>query len=508
VDGQQFATGEFEPVQNGPNKIIRHTLALTPGDHTLRGLFLDASGQPVSGVDPMYAKKATAAGISGRDIFVDYIEVRGPVARADLGLPPAHRRVLVCSEKTPACVDRIVANLLPRAWRRDVSKAEIAKIAGFANTAIREGESLERGIQFALQAMLVSPHFLFRMEKPALKGDVTPISPFELANRLSYFLWSSMPDEALFEAARNGTLRKPEVLRAQVRRMLADPKASALVDHFAGQWLQLRNLESHKPDPEKFPMFDEELRDAMAQETRQYFASILKEDRSILDFLDSQYTYLNERLASHYGIEGVKGPEFRKVDLANGTRGGVLTHASVLTISSYPTRTSPVLRGKWILENLLGTPPPPPPAGVPELNEAEVGNTGTLRQQLEKHRANATCAVCHTKMDALGFGLENFDPVGRWRDLDGKFPIESGGELPGNKKFDTPRAMRALLKADPKPFTRCLTGKLLTYALGRGLERFDRPAVSKICNKLTVEEYRFSTLILNIVESLPFQYTR
>ena len=241
----------------------------------------------------------------------------------------------------------------------------------------------------------------------------------ELALRLSYFLWSSMPDAELAQA----DLQDPAILRAQVRRLLKDGKAAALVDNFGGQWLQLRNLEVHKPDPEKFPKFNEALAGAMGQETRRFFEGILKEDRSILEFLDADYTYLNERLAAHYGLAGVTGDEFRKVELADKSRGGVLTHASILTISSYPTRTSPVLRGKWIMENILGTPPPPPPANVPELNTSEIGNTGTLRRQMEKHRADPTCAVCHNKMDALGFGLENFDPVGQWRTRDGSFPI-------------------------------------------------------------------------------------
>jgi len=505
VDGEIVKSAPYKATQDGPNRILRHTMALTPGSHAVRGLFVDEHEKPVSSTDPLYAKKGTGD-VSARDIFVDYIEVRGPFEKKDLPPTDAHRRVMVCTDSTPACVERIVGNLLPRAWRRDVTPAEVAKVAGFGARALAQGETIERAAQYAVQTMLVSPHFLFRIEKPGRAGEVHAISEFELASRLSYFLWSSTPDEVLLAAARNGKLRSS--IGAQIKRMLGDSRASSLAENFAGQWLQLRNLESHKPDPEKFPQFDESLRDAMARETRTFFETILREDRSVLEFLDSDYTFLNDRLAQHYGIDGIKGEEFRRVALTDKARGGVLSHASVLTISSYPTRTSPVIRGKWIMENLLGTPPPPPPANVPELNEAAVGNTGTLRQQLEQHRASATCSVCHNKMDSLGFGLENFDPVGRWRTMDGKFPVDSAGALPGNKTFKTPAEMRALLKADPKGFTRCLTEKLLTYALGRGLEKFDRPTVSKICNKLAADDYRMSSLIQAIAESLPFQYAK
>jgi len=482
IDGKTVETASF-PMLPNVNRLMKHTAAVPPGEHKLRALFLDA--------------------IEG-DYLVDYIEVRGPFVKPEMGPPPPHQRIMTCQEPTKACAEKIVTALLPRAWRRPVTTAEISKIAGFTTKAIAAGQTLEQGVQYSLQAMLVSPNFLFRVEPPASGPEPRPLTNPELASRLSYFLWSSMPDDELARA----NLRDPAVRKAQVRRMLADAKAAALVENFGGQWLQLRNLEVHKPDPAKFPKFNEALAIAMGQETRLFFEGILKEDRSILEFLDADYTYLNERLAAHYGIPGVTGEEFRKVTLPDAARGGVLTQASILTISSYPTRTSPVLRGKWILENILGTPPPPPPPNVPELETAEIGITGTLRQQLEKHRANPTCAVCHTKMDALGFGLENFDPVGQWRTKDGNFPIEPGGSLPGDKSFKTPAEMRAILKADPKYFSRCLTEKLMTYALGRGLEKFDRPTISKICNKLAADGYRMSSLIDGIVESLPFQYRK
>lgn len=483
IDGQSVQTGQFAAGPNAPARVIKYTAPITPGEHRLTAKFLE---HPPG------------------DYQVDFIEVRGPFPKPEIGVPPTHQHIMICWEPTPACAEKITANLLPKAWRRPVTAAEISRIAGFTTNAIASGHSLEQGVQFSLQAMLVSPNFLFRIEPPSTTGTPRKLNNPELANRLSYFLWSSMPDGELAQA----DLQKPEVLRAQVRRMLKDPKASALVDNFGGQWLQLRNLEVHKPDPEKFPKFNDALASAMGEETRRFFEGIIKEDRSILEFLDADYTYLNESLAEHYGIDGITGDEFRKVALTDKMRGGVLTQASILTISSYPTRTSPVLRGKWILENILGTPPPPPPPNVPELNVSEIGTTGTLRQQLEKHRADPTCAVCHTKMDALGFGLENFDPVGQWRTKDGNFPIEAGGSLPGNKIFKTPADLRAILKSDPKYFARCLTEKLMTYALGRGLEKYDRPTISKICNKLASDGYHMSSLIDGIVESLPFQYRK
>jgi hypothetical protein len=363
----------------------------------------------------------------------------------------------------------------------------------------------------AIQAMLVSPNFLFRVERDPDPNDATKvhrISGVELASRLSYFLWSSMPDEELQGLGESGKLTAPGVLDAQVNRMLADKRASAFSDNFAGQWLEIRNLDSVKPDPVKFPEWGPELRDAMKTETRMFFESILRENRPLSDFLDAKYTFLNERLAKHYGIEGVTGPDFRRVELTTDQRGGVLAQASVLTVSSYPTRTSVVIRGKYVLNNILGTPPPPPPADVPPLDEASVGATASLRQQMEKHRVNAMCASCHNRMDPLGFGLENYDGIGKWRTLDGKFPVDSSGVLPNGKSFSKPVEMRAILIAQLPDFTRCLTEKMMTYALGRGLERYDRRTVNDIDTKVAASGYQFQSLIHEIVQSLPFQSRR
>ncbi|HMY76106.1 MAG TPA: DUF1592 domain-containing protein, partial [Blastocatellia bacterium] len=389
---------------------------------------------------------------------------------------------------------------------------EIGKLTGLIAMAQRQGDSFEEGLVQAIQAMLVSPHFLFRIEqdrKTASTDGYYQLNSYELASRLSYFLWSSMPDDELFQLAGQDALRKPEVLSAQVQRMLKNDKAKALVENFGGQWLELRKLEAVKPDRQKFAEFDEYLNRSMRQETELFFAAIVREDRSILDFIDGNYSFLNERLAKFYKIPGVSGPEFRKVTLAPETqRGGILTQASVLTVSSYSTRTSPVLRGKWILENVLNAPPPAPPPGVPTLDDAKIGTAASLRQQLEQHRTNPTCAACHSRMDPLGFGLENFNAIGAWRTKDGNFPVDSAGVLPDGRTFSGPNELKAIVKADSLAFAECLTEKLMTYALGRGLERYDKPTVKRIAKQVAAKDYRFSTLALEIAGSLPFQNRR
>ncbi len=317
-----------------------------------------------------------------------------------------------------------------------------------------------------------------------------------------------MPDEELLRHAEQKTLRTPEVLAAQVRRMLKDDKSKALVEAFGGQWLQFRGLESVNPDRERFPDFDNNLRLSMRQETELFLDSVMREDRSILDLIDGKYSFLNERLARHYGIPGVKGPEFRRVDLTGTERGGVITQASVLTVSSYATRTSTVLRGKWVLDNILNAPPPDPPAGVPRLDEEKVGASASLRQQMEAHRTNPTCASCHVRMDPLGFGLENYDAIGAWRTQDGKWAIDPAGALPDGRSFHGPEELKQILKQDKDAFAAGITEKLLTYALGRGLERYDKKAVKAIATELPAKDYRFSALVLEIVNSLPFQMRR
>jgi hypothetical protein len=317
-----------------------------------------------------------------------------------------------------------------------------------------------------------------------------------------------MPDDQLLALAESGKLRDTNTLHREIARMLADARSSALASNFAGQWLETRNLEAVQPDPKKFTEFTPELRDAMKTETTMFFDYILKENRPISEFLNANYTFLNERLAKFYGIAGVSGPEFRRVELTTDQRGGLLSQASVLTVSSYPNRTSPVIRGKYVLGNILGTPPPPPPPDVPNLDEAALGTASSMRQQLEKHRSNSTCAACHSRMDPLGFGLENYDAIGRWRTMDGNFPVDSSGTLPGGKTFSSPAEMRALLTAQMPQFSRTVIEKMLTYALGRGLKPFDRTTVDNISRSLGADGYRFQTLIQLIVDSLPFQSRR
>jgi hypothetical protein len=334
------------------------------------------------------------------------------------------------------------------------------------------------------------------------------VDEYALASRLSYFLWSSMPDEQLFDLAAHGKLRRN--LDAQVTRMLKDPKSSAFVENFAGQWLQLRNLKLVAPDTKQFPAFDDSLRVAMQKETEMFFDSILHENRSVLDFISADYTFVNEKLGKLYGLKDVKGENFRKVSLNNPERGGLLSQASILTLTSNPTRTSPVKRGKWVLENLLGAPPPPPPPNVPELNESkDAVLTGTLRQRMEQHRSNPSCASCHARMDPIGFGLENFDAIGEWRQKDAGLQIDPSGTLVTGESFNGPSGLRAiLLKQKRDEFIRCISEKVLTYALGRGLEYYDKCAVDQITKNLAKDHYRFSSLIAEVVKSVPFQMRR
>jgi hypothetical protein len=443
------------------------------------------------------------------------LEVGGPYSQVTGPSRDSLARVYTCGHleggHQPACVRRIVTDLATRAFRRPVTAREMSKYVDLVYRAQEQEGSFEEGLAVGIQALLVSPDFLFRIERdrPAPAGvTALKISQHELASRLSYFLWSSMPDRELRRLADAGTLRTPAVLAAQVRRMLQDPKSRALSENFAGQWLQFRALESVTRDRERFPEFEDYLRLSMRHETELFFDYVVRQDRSILDFLDGRYSFLNERLARHYGVSGVSGPEFRRVDLSGLPRGGVLTQGSVLTVSSYSTRTSPVLRGKWILENLLDAAPPPPPADVPNLDETGIGTSASVRTQLEEHRKNPTCASCHRRMDPLGFGLENFDAVGKWRTMDGKLPIDSTGQLPDGRTFQGPDELRTILTADRDQFARALTSKLLTYALGRGLERYDDRTVKLIATRLPARQYRFSALVLEIVNSLPFQSRR
>ena len=507
MDGKLLAS---KPIETKPSGLVYFNpyseeevkVYLPEGDHVFRAGFTNDDFVKTLAPADLYNDK--------KNKFLNSILFIGPFPSAVE--KESRKKILICDPNSGrACIEKILGTLARRAYRRPVTKEETAALMRFVDMAKTDGQSPDQGLQLAIEAMLVSPKFLFRIERdpnPADPSQIHSISQIELASRLSYFLWSSMPDEELLTLAESGKLRDPNTLRGELARMLADPRSSALAANFAGQWLETRNLDVVQPDPKKFPEFTPDLRDAMKTETTMFFDYILKENRPISEFLNANYTFLNDRLAKFYGIAGVTGPEFRRVELTTDQRGGVLSQASVLTVSSYPSRTSPVIRGKYVLGNILGTPPPPPPPDVPNLDEAAVGTASSMRQQLEKHRANATCAACHARMDPLGFGLENYDAIGRWRTMDGKFPVDSSGTLPGGKTFSTPAEMRALLTAQLPQFSRTLIEKMMTYALGRGLKPYDRTTVDNINRTLGADGYRFQTLIQMIVASPAFQSRR
>lgn len=449
-----------------------------------------------------------------RNLVVEYLEVTGPTDAPLPEAPETHRRIFFRGAVPTNAVERmayareILQRFAARAFRRPVQAEEVNRLLRFVSVAMRQGDTYERGVQLALQAVLVSPNFLFRGElqpEPDNPKAVHPINEFSLASRLSYFLWSTMPDDELFQLAAKGALRRN--LDAQVTRMLKDARSRALVENFGGQWLQLRNLRIATPDAKTFPDYDDNLRAAMQHETEELFAHIVRQDRSVLDFLDANYTFINERLARHYGIKGVTGEKFQRVSLKGTGRAGIITHGSVLTLTSNPTRTSPVKRGKYVLENILGTPPPPAPPNVPELKEVKL--TGSLRQRLEQHRENPTCASCHARMDPIGFGLEHFDGVGAKREKDEGFAIDASGELVSGESFKgTPGLVSILAKQKREEFIRCLSEKLLTYAIGRGPEFYDKCALDDISAGVAKRGYRFSSLVREIVHSVPFQQRR
>jgi hypothetical protein len=451
------------------------------------------------------------------------VSITGPFESTGPGDTPSRRRIFICSPNGPEdeCAVRILTNLLRRAYRRPVDPKDLQTPMEFFRQGRAEEGGFDAGIERAIAAILVNPQFLFRIErdpewhdspksdsatKRVASQSVYHVSDLELASRLSFFLWSSIPDDELLDVAGRGELSRPEVFEQQVRRMLADERSRSLVTNFADQWLYLRNLESVTPDARLFPDFGHNLRKAFRRETELRFEDVLREDRSVLALLDSSYTYLNERLASHYGIPHVYGTRFRRVSLDEGIpRGGILRHGSILSVTSYATRTSPVIRGKWILENILGTPPPPPPANVPALEDNTVPAKLPVRERLAAHRAHVACAVCHDLIDPVGFSLENFDAVGRWRELELEQPVDASGGLPDGTEFEGVGGLEQALLERPELFVQTLTEKLLTFALGRGVEYYDAPAVRRILRNARDNEYRFSSLVLGIVNSVPFQ---
>jgi hypothetical protein len=454
--------------------------------------------------------------IDGLDIMgdpsVDRLTVEGPLNPTGPGRTPSRAKIFVCAPQNEndelPCARKIVTTLLRRAYRRPLRDSDLETPLSFYQRRRNANGSFEAGIESALQLILTSSEFLFRFEPDP--SDVPVDAAYQLgdvalASRLSFFLWSSPPDDELLNLASQGKLHDHAVLEHQVQRMLNDERADALVDNFAEQWLFLRNLKNSSPDPQIFPDFDDNLRQAMREETKLFFQSIVRGDRSVMDLLNANYTFVNERLARHYGIPNVYGSQFRRVTLTAEDRRGLLGQGSILTVTSYPNRTSPVQRGKWILTNLLGIPPTPPPPNVPALKENGDGKPLSLRERMEQHRADPVCAGCHKVMDPIGFALENFDGVGQWRTMDDGAHIDSSGTLYDGTKVDGPVALRNMLADRPDVFVGVMTEKLLTYALGRGVQYYDMPAVRKIVHDAGAHDFRFSSLVLGTIESVPFQ---
>ena len=494
VDGKDIQSFTVE-AEAGKPKVYEARAKLTAGEKRVAVAFVNA-------FEDKENKKA-------REFGLEFIEIEGPfnpVAKPD---PVSVKlllgdRAAIGADKT-AAAERVLADFARRAYRRPVKPEEVARLVKLFEVATSQGEPFEVAVRLPMKAVLVSPHFLYRIEDdPKDPEGVRTLNDFEFATRLSYFLWSSMPDEELFRLAEKNELRKPGVLEAQVKRMLRDPKSKALAENFAAQWLQLRDIKTLTPDKGYFPGWDDVLAAAMVREAEMFFEHVVMTDRSILEFLNADYTFVNDRLAKHYGIPDVKGSDFRQVKWPDDRRGGIITMASTLTVTSNPTRTSPVKRGKWILENILGTPPPPPAPDVPELPPTPELK-GTLRQQMEQHRANPSCAVCHAKLDPLGFGLENFDGIGGWRTADNKQPIDPTGVLPGGATFSGPGELRKVLLGKGDQFRHCFAEKLLTFGLGRGLEYYDKCAIDDVVAAAKKDNDSFSSVVLAIVKSDPFQ---
>ena len=486
-----------------PDSHLEVRVPVKAGTHTITATFLKDTILP----EGILANDRETAFFEG----VGSISVAGPYAVAGPGTTPSREKIFICkpagASEEEACAERIISALARRAYRRPVTGNDVPQLMKLYKEGAADG-GFEAGIRLALQKILISPEFLFRVEldpEGAAPGSVHRLSDIELASRLSFFLWSSIPDDELLALAERGELKNERVLEQQVKRMLADARSQALVENFAGQWLFLRNIDRIQPDPASFPNFDDNLRNALRRETELLIESSLREDKSVGDLLDTDYTFINERLAEHYGIEGVYGNEFRRVPVADEKRRGLLGHASILTVTSYPNRTAPTIRGKWVLEQLLGTPPPPPPPNVPSLKENDGTRVMTMRERMEQHRANPACAVCHRMMDPLGFALENFDGLGRWRDTIGSTPIDTSGELPDGTAFNGPAGLREVLLSKKALFVETFTERLLTYALGRGVEDYDRPVVRKIMREAAADDQSWSSIILGIVRSTPFQ---
>jgi len=487
------------PVKAGPRTVVVTFLRRNsaPSDEPLQPFTHDHDLQNMNGVPR-----------------IDRMQITGPFNPTGPGDTPSRHRVFSCHPANAAaelpCARTILTNLARRAYRRPVTPADLENLLSFYQSA-RNKKNFDAGIENALRLILTNPKFLFRMETDpagAAPGSMHPVSDLELASRLSFFLWSSIPDDQLITLASQGKLKDPPILEQQVKRMLADDRSEALVKNFAGQWLLLRNLPNVQPDPNEFPNFDDNLRQAFRRETEMFFGSIMREDRNVLDLLTADYTFVNERLAKHYGIPGIYGSQFRRVKVTNEERRGLLGQGSILTVTSEANRTSPVKRGKFILEAILGTPPPSPPPNVPPLKENEGAQVMSVRARLELHRKNPPCSGCHAVMDPLGFSLENFDGIGEWRTKEPGGAVDPSGQLADGTKVDGPVALRNAIMKHPEQFVRTLTEKMLTYGLGRGLEYYDMPTVRGIARDASRNDYKFSSIVLEIVKSTPFQMRR
>jgi len=517
-EGNIFGSTEWENYMRGADSGMKVRLPVHAGPRLIQVTFPRETWEPEGVAQPkLFGFPLAADARRDTNPSIETVQISGPYQVTGPGDTPSRRRILACHPANAAgeeaCAVKILSKLAGVAYRRPLTASDVAVLRKFYTDARAQG-SFESGIQAGLERILSAPDFLFRIERdpPASVPD-TPyrISDVELASRLSFFLWSSIPDQPLLDAAASHRLSNPEVLKQQVRRMLADPRAHALVDNFFGQWLMLRDLRNVLVDPVTFPDFDDGLRQAFERETDLFIESQLREDRSVTDLVSADYTFLNEKLARHYGIPNIYGSRFRRVTLdPDSERGGLFGQGSILTVTSYPTRTSPVLRGKWLLANILGTPVPPPPPNVPALPEkSKSGKPASVRELLEQHRDSAVCAGCHSQMDPLGFALENFDAIGRWRTTsEAGTPLDSSAKLANGTEFNGVRGLRSILMSHREQLARTIAEKLLTYGLGREMEYYDMPAVRGIAQSAAATDYRWSSIIVGIVESAPFQMRR
>ena len=493
-------------LKNDPNSLLKIRIPVEAGEHKITATFLKDTILP-EGVPPRQVERAFYEGVGS-------ISVAGPYNVTGHGTTESRSRIFVCNpgqgRTSEECAEKVISNFARAAYRRSVHTEDLKQLLTLYHQGAETG-GFEGGIRLALQKILVSPEFIFRMEFDpvgATPGQTYKIDYFEMASRLSFFLWSSIPDEELLSHAEKGDLFDSMVLEAQVRRMLADKRSRALLSNFGGQWLFLRNMARIQPDPQAFPSFDENLRHSLAEETELVLETMLREDRSIVDLLDNDFTFINQRLARHYGIDGVYGTALRRVAITDPRRRGLLGQGSILAVTSYPNRTAPTIRGKWVMEQILGSPPPPPPADVPSLKDDATTRNMNMRERMEQHRANPSCAVCHRTMDPLGFALENFDGLGRWRDTVGGITIDASSVLPDGSKFDGPQGLRKVLLERKDQFIDTFTERLMTYALGRGVEEYDQPAIRRVTKAAADKGYSWSSIVLGIARSTPFQMRR